>query len=498
MKVLVPGGTGVVGTETISELIRRGHEVALLSRHAKDDARQWNGVEPREGDVSDSGSLKDAASGCDAVLHIAGIASDDAAEMERINVTGTQNMIKAALAAGAQRFVYVSSLGAERGASDYHQSKRKAEGLVSKSSLQWTILRPGNVYGPGDEIISLLLRAVRALPAVPVIDHGRQPFQPIWHEDLAKVCAQVLESDDLGGQTLEIAGHDITSTEDLLDRIGVITDRKPIRVPVPQFLASVATALGSAAGVKLPIDQARLTMLQEENVIADGHPNAIDTLKIPATPLERGLRLLADAMPEQLAEDGVGALQHKSFFAEISGSRFNAASLMTWFRDHAAEVMPIEFETEPGTPQRLDLGATLTGKIPMRGNIQVRVESAEPTRVVLATLEGHPLAGTVEFTTVDLAGGLKFAIDTYTRSANHLDLLALKSVGAPMQDANWKESVQRVIDSSGGTSSAGVQHTAETLDEDAARKVQQRRKQLVQQRKRDDAQEAGPMVPQRP
>lgn len=498
MRVLVTGGTGVIGTETISELTRRGHQVVLLSRHANDDAKQWKGVEPREGDVSDAESLTGVAKGCDAILHVAGVASDDVEELDRINVVGTANMLALATAAGVKRFVYISSLGAERGASNYHQSKRRAEALVAKSSLNWTIVRPGNVYGPGDEIISLLLRAARALPVVPVIEHGKQPFQPIWHEDLAKACAALLEDDAYSGQALEIAGHEVTSTDDLLDRIAVITDRKPARVPIPQFLASLATTLGSAAGVKLPIDQARLTMLQEENVIAEGHPNAIDTLGITPTPLDRGLRVLADAMPEQLADEGVGPLHHKTFFAEISGSRLNAISLMTWFRDHAADVMPVEFDTEPGTPQRLDLGATVTGKIPMRGNIQVRVETAEPTRVVLATLAGHPLAGTVEFTTANVPGGVRFAIDTYTRSANHLDLIALMSVGAPMQEANWKEAVQRVIDASGGTAGAGVQHATETLDEEAAHQIEQRRKQMVQQRKRDDAEEEGPMVPQRP
>ena len=48
MKILVTGGTGVVGTGTVTELLTRGHEVVLLSRHATDDARQWTkGVTPR-------------------------------------------------------------------------------------------------------------------------------------------------------------------------------------------------------------------------------------------------------------------------------------------------------------------------------------------------------------------------------------------------------------------------------------------------------------------
>lgn len=487
MKILVTGGTGVIGEGVITELLTRGHSVRLLSRHADEDARQWNGVEPFNGDVSDASTISGAADGCDAVLHIAGIAAEHPPEItfQSVNVEGTLHMIEEAKRASVRRFVCISSLGADIGASDYHKSKRAAERLVEQSALEWTIVRPGNVYGPGDEVVSLILKMVRALPAVPVIDNGEQQFQPIWHEDLANVLAATVERNDLNSQILDAAGPEITSMNDLLKRFAEITGRSPMRIPVPMALMQLTTKLGSMA-VDLPVDDNKLTMLQEENVSRG--KSGVELLGIDTTPLDAGLRKLADAMQEVLPEDGVGKLEHKRFWADIQGTRYPANALMTQFRERVNEFMPLEFAAEPGAPEHIEQGITLTGHLPLRGNFQVRVEVVEPNRVVFATIEGHPLAGIVEFTTKDLGGGVRFAIDIYSRASNLFDLIAVRTVGAPAQSANWRSVVQRVIDASGGTSD-GVHDEAEKLNEEDAKKVEARVKSLVQERKREEARE---------
>jgi Nucleoside-diphosphate-sugar epimerases len=477
MKILVTGGSGVIGEGVIPELIERGHHVRLLSRHAEDDAKQWPDVEPFEGNVSDAASLQGAADGCDAVLHIAGIVEEDPPKLTftSVNVDGTRNILAETKRAGVKRFVFVSSLGADVGQSAYHQSKKAGEELTAQSELDWTIVRPGNVYGPGDETVSLILKMVRVLPAVPVIDSGNQEFQPIWHQDLARVLAAVVERTDLSKQTLEAAGPEITSMNDLVQRFREITGRKPLTVPVPSALAQFG------------VNENKLQMLREQNVIRGR--SAVEVLGIQTTPLDEALRLLADSLKEALPEDGFGALEHKAFFAEMRGARHSAASLMKTFRDHVNEFMPIEFVAEPGAPDRIEKGVTLTGSLPLRGNFQVRVEVAEPTHVVFATLEGHPLSGIVEFTSSENDGVLRFAIDTWTRASNMLDWIAVRTIGAPAQDANWRAVVQRIIDASGGTSN-GVQQTKEKLSEEEADRATERIKSLIQARKREEVDDA--------
>jgi NADH dehydrogenase len=485
MRVLVTGGTGVIGEGVIPELISRGHTVRLLSRHAKEDAKQWNGVEPFVGNVADAASVTGAADGCEVVLHIAGIASEDPPDLtfESVNVGGTRNMIAEATRAQVKRFVFVSSLGADTGASDYHRSKREAEQVVQQSAIDWTIVRPGNVYGPGDEVISAILKMVRTLPAVPIIDSGEQQFQPLWHEDLAQVLAAAAERVDFSGRIIEVAGPDVTTMNDLLRRFAEITGREPMRIPVPGVFAQLAAPLTARlTPIDVPVDENKLTMLEETNVVRG--ENALELLGIDGTPLDEGLRMLADVLPEALPEDGVGSLEHKRFHAEIRGTRHSAVSLMTLFRDRVNDFMPIEFVAEPGAPDRVEKGATLTGALPMRGNFQVRVEVAEPTHVVFATIEGHPLSGIVEFTSADTSSGVSFAIDVYARASNFFDWVAARTFGAHAQNATWRTVVQRIIDASGGTSD-GVHEEKEKLNEEEASAVEKRVRGIVQERKRE-------------
>src|SRR5215218_5031048 len=164
MRVLVTGGTGVVGKPAVDHLLGRGHTVRLLSRNAERDAKQWpERVDPFEATVGDRASMRGAADGCDALLHIAGIVAEDPPEVtfQRVNVDGTRYLVEEAARAGVKRFVHVSSLGADRGESVYHRSKLASEEVAREFKGDWLILRPGNVYGPGDEVISLLLKMVR-------------------------------------------------------------------------------------------------------------------------------------------------------------------------------------------------------------------------------------------------------------------------------------------------------------------------------------------------
>ena len=83
---------------------------------------------------------------------------------------------------------------------------------------------------------------------------------------------------------------------------------------------------------------------------------------------------------------------------------------------------------------------------------------------------------------------LRFAIDTWTRASNIFDWIAVRTVGAPAQDANWRAVVQRIVDASGGTSE-GVQQEKEKLSEEDAARAEQRIKSLIQARKRDEIHE---------
>src|SRR5438309_149414 len=116
-----------------------------------------------EGDLSSRDALEQLVLDADAIIHVAGtINAPNALGFEQGNVAGTLAMLAAATAGGIQRFVHVSSLAArEPKLSLYGASKARAEELVHSSGLNWAIVRPPAVYGPGDKETLELFRMAR-------------------------------------------------------------------------------------------------------------------------------------------------------------------------------------------------------------------------------------------------------------------------------------------------------------------------------------------------
>ncbi|HMC55032.1 MAG TPA: complex I NDUFA9 subunit family protein [Gemmatimonadaceae bacterium] len=492
MRVLVTGGTGVVGRSTVTALLQRGHAVSLFSRHAGRDAAQWaHGVAPIAGDVADRSSIQGAADGCDVVLHMTGIMDEHGANtFERVNVEGARNVVGEAQRAGVQRLVYVSSLGADRGESAYHRSKRKGEAIVRQFNAAWTIVRIANVYGPGDEQISLLLRMVRSLPVLPVVGDGDQPFQPIWHDDVAEVLARAAEREDLAGRELDVAGSDITSQTDLIQRFARLTGRHAPRVAVPDFLARVGVTLASAVGVDVPLNASQLQMLSEGNVIAAGRENATMTVfDVTPTPLDRGLEQLVNIQDEQMPDSGVGPLKRRRYWADINASAKTPESLTDDVCEHFADLMAgfIDTQPEPVARTTIEQGQTITLSLPLRGHVQVRVAEREARVFTLVTLQGHPLAGAVRFLSEARGDELRFEVQVYDRAASVIDFVAMRAFGDRLQDAAWRELVQNVVARTGGAAPAGVQQENETLDEKQAGRIEDWLRGLVLELKHEEA-----------
>lgn len=492
MRVLVTGGSGVVGQSTVTALIKRGHTVRLLSRGAAEDVKAWPvGVEAWPGDLSTPASIHGSADGCQAVVHLVGIVDETPPDrtFQRVNIEGTRAMVGEATRAGCGRFVFVSSLGADTGTSPYHRSKAAAEAIVREQRAEWVIIRPGAVYGPGDEHLSLMLRMVRTLPVVPSIGDGSQRFQPIWHEDLAAGLAISVDRPGIIGRELEVGGREIITQKMLIDRMQAMTDRKVPTLPVPEFLASFGLRALNASGVGAPISESQLDMLREENMIAEGRPNAlVQDLGVTPTPLDEGLRRFINEQAIQLPEEGVGTLRQKTFAVDVRPSKYTAAQLFEYLREHLMAVMPSLVDTDPERTNASYIveGATLTLALPLRGHIQVRVAEVADGRITLMTLAGHPLAGAVRFVTLPIEGGVHFEVQVFDRPANIIDWMLMRPIGDRMQEATWEGLAQSVAKIAGATD-PDVKHVVDDLDDASAGAVEKWARDLAMRAKRNDA-----------
>src|SRR5512142_454748 len=160
MKLALTGGTGFVGAHLLDAAVAAGHQVLALTRREQPPRERVTWI---QGDLHDRFALEQLVEDVDAAIHVAGVISaQTAAGFENANVLGTLAFLAAATAGGVRRFVHISSLAArEPNLSLYGDSKARAEELVMGSGLDWSIVRPPAVYGPGDKETLELFRMAK-------------------------------------------------------------------------------------------------------------------------------------------------------------------------------------------------------------------------------------------------------------------------------------------------------------------------------------------------
>lgn len=272
MKILVTGGTGFLGRRVVAALAGR-HAVRLLVRSGSSRERFPAGVEFAAGDVTDLPSLERAAEGCEALLHAAALVKilAPAAEFDRINVGGLDNVLAAAAAAGRRgvsKVVYVSSfmaLGPTEGGpggmldedaplrerawiNDYERTKtagdRRARQAIAEGA-PLVVVYPGVIYGPGEltegniVVRHLLDLLNRRLPFL--IGSPRRRWSYAYVEDVAAGVVAALERSAPGAR-FALGGENVTQG----DFYSTVERLSGVRMPrrrLPDALASASGAL---------------------------------------------------------------------------------------------------------------------------------------------------------------------------------------------------------------------------------------------------------------
>ena len=170
--ILITGGTGFIGRQLASDLLKKGLPVRLLVRDPE-KARGFPGAEIVQGDLQDPESLEKACKGVDKVIHLAALISytKPREELFRGNVQTTQNLLQACKK--ARKFIFASSVAVYGEAefvdetsplnpdTPYGESKLLAEKAVLESNIPATSLRLGPVYGPGGRIFTSLMKMLQ-------------------------------------------------------------------------------------------------------------------------------------------------------------------------------------------------------------------------------------------------------------------------------------------------------------------------------------------------
>jgi NADH dehydrogenase len=253
--ILVTGATGTVGSALLPKLLEREEEVRVLVRDPRGLGRLRVEVRIVLGDLADLSDprvIRGALRGASTVIHLAAAICDQPrAPVEELNGLATARLLRAAEAAGIERFVFFSAIGATAiQRTRFFRAKALAEEAVLASELQTTVFAPSIVYAPDDPWVRIQ-RRLALLPAIPISGEGRAAYEPIWADDVARCVLADLDGGP-GSRRHELAGPDLLTYDQLARLIARAAghERPLVHVPlglVHYGLAGLRRVVGDAA-----------------------------------------------------------------------------------------------------------------------------------------------------------------------------------------------------------------------------------------------------------
>ena len=260
--VLITGGAGFIGSHLVDALLARGYAVRVLDDLSFGKRSNLPLDNPRlallVGDVADAALVSRAAAGCQAVVHLAAVASvqasvDDPVSTHQSNFIGSLNVCEAMREHGIRRVIYASSAAVYGNngegesidedttkapltpyASDKLASEYYFDFYRRQHALEPVIFRFFNIYGPRQDpsspysgVISIFTE--RALQSIPIslFGDGEQTRDFFYVEDLVALLVQALEKPQVEVGAINVGLNGVTSLNQLLQALGEVVGQLP-------------------------------------------------------------------------------------------------------------------------------------------------------------------------------------------------------------------------------------------------------------------------------
>ena len=280
---LVLGGTGFVGGYLVDALTAAGHDVAVLVRPGSEaKLRGGSNVTSVPGELGSARVLHDLVDGCDAVIYNVGLLREfprqgitfEQAQFlaryegirEQAQFLGVVDTVSAMREAGVRRLLLMSAIGVKHPGTRYQSTKKRAEEHALGSGLDVTVLRPSVIFGDPRGTMEFATQLYRDMvrPPLPAVSFPGVKMSPVFIEDVADAFVAALEDDETIGKTIELAGPEILSWDDMVTRIAAAVGRKKLLLTMPIPVMRLGAKLFDWLPF-YPVTRDQLTMLEEGN-----------------------------------------------------------------------------------------------------------------------------------------------------------------------------------------------------------------------------------------
>ena len=253
----ISGGAGFLGLHLSRRLLGAGHDVRSLDVAPLDEPELERSVHELRGDIRDEARVRELVAGADVVVHAAAALPIQASResIRSVNVTGTENVLRAARDAGVRRVVFISSTAVygvpEKhpieeddplvGVGWYGESKIDAEALCRVAAVETTIVRPKTFIGPERlGVFEILFDWIREGRRIYVLGRGNNRYQLLAVEDLVDAIVRAAESPAAGRETFNVGATEFGSVRDDLGALIAHAGSSSRLQPVPVKPAEVA------------------------------------------------------------------------------------------------------------------------------------------------------------------------------------------------------------------------------------------------------------------
>ncbi len=268
MDIAVIGATGFVGSHLVPHLAEQGHRVRAVSRSGR--RLDWpEAVEAMAGDVGTGAGLDEALRDAEAVVHLVAIPREShGRRFADVNVRGVERLVDAARRAEVPRIVHLSAMGVVDDPSlAYLSSKWHGEQLVRDSGLDWRVLRPSLLFGPGDGFFNLIKTTLTwwSPGVVAIPGSGEERFQPLSVDDLAIAVGACLTDADREASVYELGGPEYMTYRQIVDAVMRATGKRRLKLRVPLPLIAALTRVTDRVLPIFPVTHDQVRSLSRPN-----------------------------------------------------------------------------------------------------------------------------------------------------------------------------------------------------------------------------------------
>jgi len=281
-KVLIFGGSGMIGRHLIRKLTKNNHLVTVVTRnlHKKGAIVKLGGnpgyIDVIEANIYDEEQLDKLFKNKDVCINLVGILYENKKnKFKNIHVNFPSILSKKSKQHKLKQFIHISALGIEKALdSNYAISKLEGEKKIINNFSNSTILRPSVVFSVDDDFSCRLLSLLNLLPVFPLYYNGNTKFSPIHVTEMCEIISKVIYK-NICSDIIECVGPEEISFKEIIKKLLNSIDKKRLLIPMPIIFANLFAFFFEKFPRPL-ITRDQLRLLKYDNVLSKNFKTNID------------------------------------------------------------------------------------------------------------------------------------------------------------------------------------------------------------------------------